>query len=304
MGTGMTALNNLAASTCIRVALATCPELPRLDADTQWLVAALKKKSVNVSAAVWDDSNVDWAEFDLVVVRSCWDYASRRDEFLAWAERVPHLANPAPVLAWNTDKQYLSDLSNSGIPTIPTTWIGPEDHYVLPEAGEWVIKPAISIASLDTGRYQMGNSNQHQLAFEHVHRLQQSDRMVMMQPYMARVDSEGETAMVFLGGEFSHALSKGAILDGPDVGIDRRFQPSGVRNSETGNRPGPNWNLHKGPSMPCQVTRINWSMRELTWCPRPMALRCSWNSNSPNRCSTLDKCLQLPIGWLLQSRRS
>jgi hypothetical protein len=92
---------NSGAPSTIRVALATCPELPQLDADTQWLVTALKKKRVQVAAAVWDDPNVDWAEFDLVVVRSCWDYAGRRDEFLAWTERVPHLANPAPILAWN-----------------------------------------------------------------------------------------------------------------------------------------------------------------------------------------------------------
>lgn len=214
----------------IRVALATCSELPQLDADTQWLVAALKKRGVHVAPAMWDDPKVDWAEFDLVVVRSCWDYASRRDEFLAWVEQVPHLMNTARILTWNTNKQYLSDLMVSGIPVIPTTWIGPEDQFHIPEEGEWVIKPAVSIASLDTGRYQMGNSVQHQLAVEHVRQLQRAKRVTMMQPYMAAVDSDGETAMVFLGGEFSHARRKDAILDGPDTGIDRRFQPNGGQN--------------------------------------------------------------------------
>lgn len=217
----------------IRVALATCSELPQLDTDTQWLVGALKKKSVQVAAAVWDDPNVDWAEFDLVVVRSCWDYASRRDEFLAWADRVPHLMNPASVLTWNTNKQYLTDLAAAGIPVIPTTWIGPEEQLDLPQEGELVIKPAVSIASLDTGRYPMWKSAQHQLAVEHVRRLQQDRRLVMIQPYMAGVDTVGETAMVFFRGEFSHALNKGAILDGPDTGIDRRFQPSGGQQLQT-----------------------------------------------------------------------
>jgi glutathione synthase/RimK-type ligase-like ATP-grasp enzyme len=215
------------APSTIRVALATCRELPQLDADTQWLVTALKKKRVQVAAAVWKDPDVDWAAYDLAVVRSCWDYANRRDEFLAWAARVPHLANPAAVLAWNTNKQYLSDLADSGIPVIPTTWIRPDDQWIPPKQGEWVIKPAVSIASLDTGRYQMGDHAQHKLAAEHVHRLQQARRMIMIQPYMAQVDTEGETALVFLGGEFSHALRKGAILDGPDAGIDRRFLANG-----------------------------------------------------------------------------
>src|SRR4030095_12046640 len=115
----MTGSKHSGATNTLRVALVTCPELPQMDADTQWLLAALKKKSVHITPAVWDDPNVDWAAFDLAVVRSCWDYASRRDEFLAWAERVAHLVNPAPVLTWNTNKQYLSDLADSGIPIIP-----------------------------------------------------------------------------------------------------------------------------------------------------------------------------------------
>jgi hypothetical protein len=242
----MSSKNSGALST-IRVALVTCPELPQLDADTQWLVTALKKKNIHVTAAVWDDPSLDWAEFDLAVVRSCWDYATRRDEFLAWAKRVPHLANPAPVLTWNTNKQYLSNLADSGIPLIPTTWIGPEDQFHVPEEGEWVIKPAVSIASLDTGRYQMGNSVQHQLAVEHVHRLQRAERVVMIQPYMAGVDTDGETAMIFLGGEFSHALHKGAILDGPDIGVDRRFQPNGGQDLQI-----------------CQPTKAQLELAELT----------------------------------------
>jgi hypothetical protein len=113
---------------------------------------------------------------------------------------------------------------------IPTTWVLPDDQWTPPLDGEWVIKPAVSIASMDTGRYQIGHSAQHQLAVEHVRRLQQADRMAMIQPYITGVDTEGETTMIFLGGQFSHALRKGAILDGPDVGIDRRFQPSGGQN--------------------------------------------------------------------------
>jgi hypothetical protein len=59
------------------------------------------------------------------VVRSCWDYVPRRAEFLAWAQRVPRLANPAEVLAWNTDKRYLRELAAAGVPVVPTTWVAP-----------------------------------------------------------------------------------------------------------------------------------------------------------------------------------
>jgi hypothetical protein len=92
-------------SPLLQVAFATCRELPHLDANTRCLFAPLGARGISATAAVCDDPDVDWARFDLVVVRSCWDYAERRREFLEWAAGVPRLANPAPVLAWNTDKR-------------------------------------------------------------------------------------------------------------------------------------------------------------------------------------------------------
>jgi len=67
-------------------------------------------------AAVWSSSEVDWAVFDLVVLRSTWDYAERYDEFLAWIDALPQLANPARVVRWSTDKRYLGELAAAGVP--------------------------------------------------------------------------------------------------------------------------------------------------------------------------------------------
>ena len=69
---------------------------------------------VDATVAVWDDADVDWARFDLVVIRSTWDYIDRRDDFVAWARSVDRLANPADVIAWNTDKRYLRELAAAG----------------------------------------------------------------------------------------------------------------------------------------------------------------------------------------------
>ena len=210
-----------------RVALATCREVPDLDEDTRRLIAPLAARGVSATPAVWDDPEVDWTRFDLVVVRSCWDYVLRRDEFLEWAARVPFLANPAPVLAWNTHKSYLQDLAGRDIPIVPTTWLQPQEEWTPPERGDWVIKPAVSLASLDTGRYRLDDRDKRRLALEHVRRLHAGGRTVMLQPYMRGIDDEGETALVYLGGVFSHAIRKAAVLTGPDVGVDRRFLPQG-----------------------------------------------------------------------------
>ena len=103
------------------VALVTCAEVPDLDPDDRLLLHPLAGQGIQVTAAVWDDPAVDWASFDLVVLRSTWDYAARRDEFVAWAAAVPRLANPADVVAWNTDKRYLRELAVAGVPVVPTS---------------------------------------------------------------------------------------------------------------------------------------------------------------------------------------
>ena len=210
-----------------RVALVTCAQVPELDADSRRLLGPLEAAGVAAEPAVWDDPTVDWAGFDLAVVRSCWDYVPRRAEFMAWAHSVPRLANPAGVLAWNTDKRYLQDLAAVGIPAVPTTWVQPGQAWTLPEGGEWVLKPAVSLAALDTGRYQLADPRERRLAVGHLQRLHAAGRLVMAQPYLRAVDTEGETALVYLGGGFSHAIRKGPVLDGPDTGADRRFQPDG-----------------------------------------------------------------------------
>jgi hypothetical protein len=215
------------------VALVTCAEFLELDSETKLLIEPLAALGISAVSAAWDDPNIDWSEFDLAVVRSCWDYHHRRDEFLAWARRVPRLANPAEILEWNTDKRYLRELAESGVPIVPTVWVQPERQWTPADQGEWVIKPAVSLASLDTGRYLMNDPDQRRMAVEHVLRLQHAGRTVMVQPYLSGIDTEGETSMVYIGGSYSHTLRRRAILDGPDIGIDRRFQDDWEHNLQT-----------------------------------------------------------------------
>ncbi|MEV4630914.1 hypothetical protein AB0J90_32080 [Micromonospora sp. NPDC049523] len=211
-----------------RVALVTCAELTDLDPDDRLVLGPLAARGIRAEAVVWDAPGVDWAGYDLVVLRSPWDYAPRRDEFVAWAATVPHLANPAEVVRWNTDKQYLGELSDGGVPIVPTAWVEPGAHWEPPETGEYVIKPAISAGSLDTGRYDLSDPAVRALARRHVDRLAAAGRLTMVQPYLSAVDTVGETALLFLAGPdglaFSHAICKGAMLTGPDSETPELFR--------------------------------------------------------------------------------
>lgn len=190
------------------IAIATCSAMLGLDEDWPVLREALAERGVDAEAVVWDAPDVDWAGFDLVVVRSTWDYSSRHAEFLAWADGVPALLNSAQVIRWNTDKRYLRDLSEAGVPVVPTLWDPAE-----PPSGdgwaEFVIKPAVSAGSVDTARWGPGQEAE---ARAHLRRLADAGRTAMVQPYLSGVEAAGETALVFIDGQFSHASRKAAVL--------------------------------------------------------------------------------------------
>jgi hypothetical protein len=195
------------------VAIATAAEFAGLDDDGPVLLAALSGRGIAAEPAVWSDPGVDWATYDLVVVRSTWDYAPRRDEFVAWAHRVgsvTRLANPADVIEWNTDKTYLRALEAAGLPVVSTDWLVPGDTFAPPVQGEYVVKPSVSAGSKDTDRFRAGAHDE--LAVAHAAEILASGRTVMVQPYLHEVDTAGETALLYIGGEFSHAIRKGPML--------------------------------------------------------------------------------------------
>lgn len=222
-----------------RVALVTCADLPELDPEDAPLIPALAALGVEADATVWDDPAVPWASYDLVVIRSTWDYAPRHQEFLAWAARVPALANPVNVLRWNTDKHYLQELAGDGLPTVHTTWLEPSRnfsprdlHNRFPAREDFVIKPAISAGSVDTGRYTATDAGSRGLAIRHAHRLLQAGRTVMVQRYLPRVDTLGESSLIFIEGEFSHAVRKGAMLEGPDEDFEGLYRTEHIAPTE------------------------------------------------------------------------
>ena len=201
-----------------RVALATCAELPEGDEDAAAVEAALRERGIEGMAAVWSSSEVDWAVFDLVVLRSTWDYAERYDDFLAWIDALPQLANPARVVRWSTDKRYLGELAAAGVPVTPTQYVEPGERFdALP--GRFVVKPVVSAGGRRSASYRPERAEE---AAAHVRALHAEGRAAMVQPYLAGIDTEGETGLVYLGGRYSHAFRKGSLLAegaGPGTGL-------------------------------------------------------------------------------------
>jgi glutathione synthase/RimK-type ligase-like ATP-grasp enzyme len=195
------------------IGLVTSAGAASLDPDHDLLVEALARLGSKAVPVIWDDPDVNWDELRAAVIRSTWDYHTRRSEFLRWVDHVDQatdLHNPGPVVRWNTDKRYLTELADAGVPIVPTTYLQPGDavdHDAF--TGEVVVKPAVSAGSLDTARYAPA---MQEAAIGHARRLLAAGRSVLVQPYQSAVDRDGETALVYVDGMLSHGFRKGPIL--------------------------------------------------------------------------------------------
>lgn len=190
------------------VLLATCEELPDGDEDGAILLDALAARDVSASWVAWTDPDVDWAS-GLVVLRSAWDYTNDRDAFLRWITSLPRVANDAAVVHWNTDKVYLGDLAAAGVPTVPTALAPPGAAVAFPDGAEFVVKPSVGAGSRGVGRF---TPDRVAAAALHVAHLHAAGRTALVQPYLGAVDAAGETALIYVDGEFSHAVRKGPML--------------------------------------------------------------------------------------------
>jgi len=148
------------------------------------------------------------------------------------------------VVRWNTDKHYLAELAALGLAVVPGTFVEPgeeplpmlREFLVAATADgrpidEFVIKPAVGAGSIDTQRYARG---QEFAAANHIARLLDADRSVLLQPYQASVDRDGETALIHYGGVFSHAIRKAPLLQADGASISHIGSPEAITPREPG----------------------------------------------------------------------
>jgi glutathione synthase/RimK-type ligase-like ATP-grasp enzyme len=179
------------------------------DPDNPRLFAALSDQHMSADLVVWDDETVRWDDYDLVVLRSTWDYPSRRAEFVQWAGAVAHLENPLAIIEYSSDKHYLADLDAHGLGIIPSHFcaVGEAPRFFV---GDFVVKPCVGAGSLNVVRYR---EDDVVTARRHVEALHREGRDVLIQPYIHSVDTIGERGLIFIDGAFSHAMTKGAMLN-------------------------------------------------------------------------------------------
>ncbi len=203
---------------------------PDVDTDLEVALAAFAWEGITFEVAAWDDHGFDWSEAGLVLVRSPWDYVLRRREFLAWTRDVSaltRLENPAEVIEGNTDKSYLRELADRGVRTVPTGWVARADDAdaVVAQIRSTfgpavVVKPTISAGARDT----ILTSDPVE-ATMHAREVLVSGRGVMVQPYLDSVTAEGETSVLVIDGEITHAVRRTPALTEGGTGGDGTLVP-------------------------------------------------------------------------------
>jgi hypothetical protein len=204
------------------VVFATYSQLPDGDPDDLLALAFLEAKGLRTAVVDWRTVTPDQLDSRLVVLRSTWDYHHYYREFLDWVDVVASrtgIRNSPDLIHWNANKKYLLDLKQRGLSIVPTLFIGREEASQLDSsslletlaglelAGQasLVVKPAVGLSTFGVKRFS--TSDQVEEICGHVFSLSRSSD-VLIQPYLSAVEAEGEHALVFIDGLYSHAVSK------------------------------------------------------------------------------------------------
>lgn len=184
------------------------------DHDSPLLLEALRERGAQAHPVIWHRSG-DLSSFDLLVIRSPWDYPERPAEFRTWLGRAhaeSRVLNPAPMVQWNLDKHYLRDLEAAGIPTAPTVYCATRAQaraaLAALEPRRVVVKPTVSAGARDTGLFDAADPEALALAI----RIVDAGGVAMVQPEIPELSAGAEKALYAIDGTFTHAIAKGALL--------------------------------------------------------------------------------------------
>ena len=251
-------------------ALVTYARQPHLNPDDLPLLSELDRLGWVGRAVRWDDPATRWADFDAVILRSCWDYHLRPVEFRRWLDTLEaggvRLWNPVPVVRWNLDKGYLRDLVARDVAVPGTAWLeagpAPDLHALLAEHG-WaraVVKPRISVAGHQTWVTEGAHAGGDQARFAQL----TAEGGVLVQEFVPEVVAAGELSLVYIGRSLATRSASG-----------REAGTSACRNSLAARR---SWPWRPPPHVPWQSARcrpcpdrgstpvsMGWSVTTASW---------------------------------------
>lgn len=199
----------------MKLAIATCSKVPVLTQSDKQLLPLFHSTGLIVEIQTWNDSTVDWSIYDVILIRTIWDYHLNYELFLKWLVRLKKLEvrvlNSIDILKNNAHKFYLKQIEQSGIEIVPTMYIEKKSELKLNTLGNrsWskvVIKPAVSASSYRTKLFDIQDVD---LIKKEYNKWLQSDDF-LVQKFIPEIRSFGELSIIFFNRKYSHSVLKTA----------------------------------------------------------------------------------------------
>jgi glutathione synthase/RimK-type ligase-like ATP-grasp enzyme len=189
---------------------------PLITPDDYLAVKELRDHDHEVCAILWGTPPESLLDFDLIVIRSPWDYMDSEDmksSFFNWLKHIEQsnvsVANPPALMHWLLDKHYLTAFEKLGISTIPTEFFPSGSTLNLStlykNRGPFVLKQCVSAGG--KGLYFIDHEDAaiaHQADID----MALQSAAYMLQPFVPEITTQGEWSFIFLGGRYSHAILK------------------------------------------------------------------------------------------------
>lgn len=216
----------------IRIAILRCEKLPAfvnwevpsqiletLFDEDNLLIRGFEAQGFKASSVVWDDSNIDWNQFDIALIRSTWDYIDKPELFLKVLNNIEssscRLFNPLEAVSWNMDKNYLFDLEKWGVPIVPTYLLSDNKPGTLQKLfmeKQWesvILKPTIGLGASYTYRVSLDELSDTINKVKNSH----PDSEYLIQPFIEDIVTEGEWSFIYFNKQLSHVLLKKPALN-------------------------------------------------------------------------------------------
>ncbi len=182
--------------------------------EDQRLLKFLQEKGLVIQFEIWNDPNVNWEEFEAILLKSPWDYFDRFAEFTGWLglleKKKVRVLNPVEIVRWNCDKRYLFDIEKSGFGIVPSRLLeNVQDLDLAPLFDNWqteklVVKPVVSGGAKNTFSIKRSEVKTYE---QKLTELLKEDAY-LAQPFMPEIQTEGEWSLVYFNGKFSHCVLK------------------------------------------------------------------------------------------------
>ena len=197
-----------------RIAFLTMDSLDGFVSYDALVAYILSSRQIIVENVSWRSSTANWDNYDIVIIRSPWDYQHSVDEFMAVLEHIDAssavLWNPIDVVRWNVSKTYLQQLHDQGIVIVPTQFVqSPTESQIRGmfdafESDQIVIKPVVGANANDTFWLRPDSSD---YLLQQIETLYQG-KLALLQPFIQSVVEYGETSHIFFDGQHSHSVLK------------------------------------------------------------------------------------------------